>query len=149
MNTNADIPALAPGLRYRARQIVTERQTVPRVEPGWPGFSDMPPVFATAMMIGFIEQTCILALRPCLQSGQHTVGTHVEVSHVAATPVGMAVTAEVELVSVEGRSLLFKVACHDEAGLIGEGTHRRAIVDVARFLGKLEDKRRAASASED
>jgi len=54
-----------------------------------------------------------------------------------ATPVGMAVTARIELVSVEGRSLLFKVACHDEAGLIGEGTHRRAIVDAARFAETL------------
>ena len=57
-----------------------------------------------------------------------------------ATPVGMAVTARIELVSVEGRSLLFKVACHDEAGLIGEGTHRRAIIDAARFLEKLKVK---------
>jgi len=57
-----------------------------------------------------------------------------------ATPVGTAVTAPIELVSVEGWSLLFKVACHDEAGLIGEGTHRRAIIDAARFLEKLKVK---------
>lgn len=140
MNASGDIPALVPGLTFEARQIVTDRQTVPRVEPDWNGFSDMPPVFATAMMVGFIEQTCILALQPYLSPEQRTVGTHVDVSHVAATPVGMAVTARIELVSVEGRSLLFKVACHDEAGLIGEGTHRRAIIDAARFLEKLKVK---------
>jgi len=62
------------------------------------------------------------------------------VSHVAATPVGMTVTAEIELIGIEGKALLFKVACRDEAGLIGEGKHRRAIVDVARFMHRLQEK---------
>ncbi|MNH36783.1 Fluoroacetyl-CoA thioesterase [compost metagenome] len=100
----------------------------------------MPPVLATAMMIGFIEQTCIEGLRPFLLPGQRTVGTHVDVSHVAATPVGMKVTATVELVAVEGRALLFKVECHDEAGLIGAGSHRRAVIDLARFNERLAAK---------
>ena len=136
-----DIPV---GLRHRGRQVVQPRQTVPQVEPAWPGFSDMPPVFAAAMMIGFIEQTCVTALRPWLAPGQHAVGTHVDVSHVAATPVGMTITAEIELVSVQRRTLLFKVSCHDDAGLVGEGTHRRAIIDVARFMARLNEKSSAA-----
>lgn len=138
---------LNPGLRHSERQTVTLRQTVPAVEPDWPGFRDMPAVFATAMMIGFIEQTCIQALRSYLSAGQHTVGTQIEVSHVAATPVGMTVTATVELIAVEGRSLLFAVSCRDDAGLIGEGTHRRAIIDLPRFLARLDQKTRPSGAA--
>ncbi len=131
---------LRPGLMHSEKMTVRPRHTVPEVEPSWSGFADMPPVLATAMMVGFIEQTAIVALRPHLPPGRHTVGVHVDVNHIAATPVGMAVTATVELLEVEGRSLLFKVACHDEAGLIGEGTHRRAIIDIERFLERLKTK---------
>jgi len=106
----------------------------------WPGFADMPAVFATAMMVGFMEQTCIEALRPYLEEGQRTVGTHVDMSHVAATPVGMVVEARVELVEVQGKALVFKVACSDEAGPIGEGVHRRAIIDLRRFEERLAAK---------
>lgn len=134
------------GLRHSEQQRVTPRQLVPAVEASWPGFADMPPVFATAMMIGFIEQTCINALRPYLTEGQHTVGVRVDVSHVAPTPAGMLVTAEVELVTVEGRTLTFKVRCRDEAGLIGEGVHRRAIIDVQKFMDKLARRNAAAPA---
>lgn len=133
-------PTLAVGLRHSAQLTVDSRHTVSEVDPSWLGFQDMPPVLATAMMIGFIEQTCIMGLRPFLAPGQHTVGTYVDVNHVAATPVGMKVTAEVELIEIKGKALLFKVSCHDEAGLIGEGTHRRAIIDVARFMQRLEEK---------
>jgi len=128
------------GMRHEDRMIVGEPHTVPNVASEWAGFRDMPPVFATAMMIGFIEQTCIEALRPHLAAGQRTVGTHVDVGHVAATPVGMTVKACVELVEVDGRSLLFRVSCHDEVGLIGEGVHRRAIIDLDHFLRKLTTK---------
>lgn len=133
-------PVLAPGLKHQQTLTVAHRHTVPQVAPDWPGFADMPPVFATAMMIGFIEQTCIEGLRPFLSSAQRTVGTHVDVGHTAATPVGMKVTASVELVAIEGRSLLFKVECRDEVGLIGEGMHRRAIIELERFTQRLLEK---------
>lgn len=133
-------PVLAPGLKHQQTLTVADRHTVPQVAPDWPGFADMPPVFATAMMIGFIEQTCIEGLRPFLSSAQRTVGTHVDVGHTAATPVGMKVTASVELVAIEGRSLLFKVECRDEVGLIGEGMHRRAIIELERFTQRLLEK---------
>lgn len=136
---------LAVGLRHSGQLTVATRHTVPQVDTTWPGFQDMPPVLATAMMVAFIEETCIMGLRPFLSPGQGTVGTHVDVSHVAATPVGMSVTAEIELTGIEGRSLCFKVACRDEAGLIGEGTHRRAIIDVARFMQRLAEKAGRAS----
>lgn len=134
------VVSLQPGLRFESSQVVSEQQLVPNVAPDWPGFVGMPPVFATAMMIGFIEQTCIQALAPHLGPGQATVGTHVDVSHLAATPHGMRVTACVELVAIEGRALLFNVRCEDECGVIGEGLHRRAIIDTARFLQKLATK---------
>lgn len=131
---------LEAGLRHSEEFAVESRHTVPEVDRTWAGFQDMPPVLATAMMIAFMEQTCIQGLRPFLAPGQHTVGIHVDVGHVAATPVGMKVTAEVELVEIDGRTLLFKVACSDETGLIGEGLHRRAIIDVARFMQRLQEK---------
>lgn len=131
---------LAIGLRHSEQFIVEARHTVPEIDAAWSGFQDMPPVLATAMMVAFIEQTCIQGLRPFLAAGQHTVGIHVDVGHVAATPVGMKVTADVELVEIDGRALLFKVSCSDEAGVIGEGMHRRAIIDVARFMQRLQEK---------
>lgn len=133
-------PTLTVGLLHREQMVVADRHTVPRVALDWSGFRDMPPVFATAMMIGFIEQTCIEALHSYLSPEQRTVGTHVDVSHIAATPVGMTVTANVELIEAEGRILLFRVACHDDAGLIGEGLHRRAIIDLDRFMQRLASK---------
>ena len=134
-------PTLAVGLHHSERMTVEPRHTVPQVDPAWPGFQDMPPVFATAMMVAFIEQTCIMGLRPFLLPGQHTVGTHVDVSHVAATPVGMQVRAEVELTGIEGKALHFKVSCHDESGLVGEGTHRRAIIGMQGFMQRLAQKK--------
>lgn len=144
MNT---MKVIRSGLRQEATQTVTTAQTVPALESSWPGFEGMPPVFATAMMIGFIEQTCALVVRDLLEDGQGTVGTHVNVSHVAATPVGMRVTAKIELVAVEGRNLDYSVQCFDEIGLIGEGTHRRAVIDSARFLKRVEAKVGVSTAS--
>jgi fluoroacetyl-CoA thioesterase len=131
---------LAVGLRHRERLTVAPNHTVPKIDPSWAGFKEMPPVFATAMMIAFVEQTCILALRPFLSPDQRTVGTHVEVSHLAPTPVGMDVMADIELVAIDGKSLSFNISCHDAGGLIGAGTHRRAIIDINRFTHRLQDK---------
>ncbi|MGE9762859.1 thioesterase family protein [Pseudomonas sp. PDM20] len=138
-------PVLAVGLTHNETLIVEQRHTVPQVATDWPGFADMPPVFATAMMIGFIEQTCIEGLRPVLTPEQRTVGTQVDVSHIAATPVGMKVTAAVELIAIDGKSLLFRVECRDEAGVIGAGTHRRAIIDLQRFVQRLGEKSAAVA----
>lgn len=129
----------AVGLLHTETMWVEPRHTVSQVA-DWPGFSDMPPVFATAMMVGFMEQTCIMALRGHLAAGQGTVGTHVDMSHLAATPVGHTVTATVELVAVEGRQLRFKVECRDDAEVIGRGVHDRFIIDSARFAAKAAGK---------
>ena len=87
-------PTLKPGLRRVQELFIDEGQTVPALSGTFPGFADMPPVLATAFMVGFIEWTSIEALRPYLEPDERSVGTLVDVTHVAATPVGMTVTAE-------------------------------------------------------
>jgi fluoroacetyl-CoA thioesterase len=132
--------ALIAGLTYEAEIIVTRDMLVPHFSDKLAAFADMPPVFATAMMVGFIEATCIECLRGHLNDGQHTVGTRVNVSHLAATPEGMKVRVSVELEHIDRRMLSFRVEAFDEMGLIGEGTHQRAIIDVERFMKKVHDK---------
>jgi fluoroacetyl-CoA thioesterase len=129
------------GLRHSATIRVTPEVTVPALPAVLGSLADMPPVLATAYMVAFIEATCIAAVKPHLAPGQHSVGVLVDVNHVAATPVGMNVTAEVELVAVEGRKLRFKVRCRDDKDVIAEGFHERFIIDVAKFMARLEAKR--------
>ncbi len=123
---------LSPGLKHQESMTVERHHIVPEVG-RWAGFTDMPPVFATVMMIGFVEQTCILALRPYLDQRSGTVGTHVDMSHMAPTPVGGEVTAKIHLDAIDGKKLTFSVTVTDDYGLIGEGTHERAIIDRSRF----------------
>jgi fluoroacetyl-CoA thioesterase len=128
------------GLRHSQTITVTPELTVPEVSTAFAQFRDMPPVFATALMVGFVEDTCVAALRPFLSQGQRTVGIGVNLTHSAVTPVGMKVTAEVELVEVDGRRLKFRVVCRDDAETIGEGWHERAIIDHDRFLARVAAK---------
>lgn len=128
------------GLRHSARLSVDDTLIVPNVSPKLEAFKDMPSVFATAFMVGFIEATCIEAIAPFLEEGEHSVGTHIDMSHVAATPIGMTVTAEVELTAIDKRTLLFKVSAHDDAGLIGEGMHRRGVINVDKFKERVAQK---------
>ena len=132
---------LKPGLRHSATIRVTEQLAVPASGRLLGASAEMPPVFATANMIAFIEWTCVAALAPYLAPHQRTVGTRIEISHSAATPIGMDVTAEIELVEIDGRRLRFKVSCRDEAEPIGEGFHERMIVDHDRFMARLARKR--------
>lgn len=135
-------PEVLPiGLRHSETMLVMPRHTVPGLGYGWLGFSDMPQVFATAVMIGFIEQTCIQALRPFLPEAKRTVGTHVDVSHVAPTPIGQLVTTSIELTEQVGKRLRFRVTCSDGTGIVGEGKHERAIVDFERFVQKVAQSR--------
>ena len=144
MQTAETGPVLRPGLRFSHSMRVDESLTVPAVSRRFTGFADMPPVFATAFMVGFMEWTCIEALRPYLAPGEQTVGTRVDMSHMAATPAGLTVTAEVELVAVEGRKLRFRVSLRDEREPIGEGFHERAIIRTESFLRRVGAKRAAA-----
>ena len=94
------------------------------------------PVLATPMMIALMERTCNESVVPHLDEGQGTVGTLVNVSHTAATPVGMRVWCESELLEVDRRRLVFRVQAFDERGPIGEGTHERFVIDTAKFQAK-------------
>lgn len=97
-------------------------------------------VYATAMMIALMEKAAVLSVEPYLEEGQGTVGTHVNMSHCSATPVGMKVWAETELIEIDRRKLTFKVAAYDERGLIGEGRHERFIIDNVKFQQKANSK---------
>jgi fluoroacetyl-CoA thioesterase len=131
---------LKAGLRHIATLTVSEALSVPAQARLFDPATEMPPVFATAQMIAFVEWTCVAALAPYLGTHQRTVGTRVEMTHTAATPIGMTVTAEVELVAIDGRTLRFKVACRDEKEPIGEGFHERTVIDHDRFMARLARK---------
>ncbi len=122
------------GIKGRREQTVTPEMSAARIGSG------LVEVFATPMMVALIEQTCLESVLPQLEEGQGTVGTLVNVSHVSATPVGMRVWCESELVEVDRRRLVFKVKAYDECGLIGEGTHERFIIDNAKFMEKIKNK---------
>ncbi len=98
-------------------------------------------VFATPAMIALIEETAWRSVVPYLEKGQCTVGTRLDISHVAPTPCGMAVKCETELIEVDGRKLKFKADVYDETGLIGTGTHERFIVNSEKFQAKADSKR--------
>jgi fluoroacetyl-CoA thioesterase len=132
---------LQAGLRHRFTDRVPVERTVPHLYPDSPEMALMPEVFATGFMVGLIEWTCVQLLEPHLDwPREMTVGTHIDVSHEAATPPGMAVTVEVELVAVEGRRLRFAVRAEDEADTIARGTHERHVIDAARFSARVAEK---------
>ena len=132
--------AIPNGLDHTQCLQVSDRLLVPAFAPEFSGFADLPPVFATACLVGFVEWACVEALRPYLDEGCQTVGTHVHLSHVAPTPKGMKVTARVELIEIKDRSLCFRVECFDEQGRIGSGYHERAVIDMDRFMSKVRAK---------
>jgi fluoroacetyl-CoA thioesterase len=135
---------LRPGLVHAQTMTVAEALAVPAMGRAFVGATDMPPVFATAAMIAFVEWTCVAALAPFLEPHQRSVGTLVDMTHIAATPIGMRVTAEIELVGIDGRRLRFAASCRDEAEAIGAGFHERTVIDYARFMQRLGRKQRPA-----
>lgn len=133
--------SLRPGIEYEHRFTVTDAKTVPALYPEAPEFQAMPAVFATGFMVGFLEWACIRAVNPHLDwPAEQTVGTHVDVSHAAATPAGFEVTAKVRLMEVDGRRLVFEVEAHDGVELITKGTHERFVIDGRRFGERLARK---------
>jgi predicted thioesterase len=122
------------------RTFEIEREVTPEVTADRYGNKGVE-VFATPALIALLEQTAIGCVAPTLAEGQGTVGTRVEVQHLAATPVGMKVTARVELVEVDGRRLVFNVEAHDEREPIAKGTHERFIVNsMQKFLARAAEK---------
>jgi fluoroacetyl-CoA thioesterase len=125
---------LAPGLKYSQAVKVTDEMTPGHLR------GDAIRVLSTPDMIRLIEQTAIQAVQSQLKPGQTTVGTRVDIAHLAATPEGMTVTIAVELTAVDRRRLGFRVEVHDEVEKVGEGTHERFIIDREQRLPRLQTK---------
>lgn len=133
---------LKPGIRYTHQYVVPPSKTVPALYPESAEFLVMPEVFATGFLVGFLEWACIKAINPHLDwPHEQTVGTHIHVSHEAATPPGLEVRATVELLAVEGRKLTFSVEAHDGVDLISKGLHERHVIDKLKFDAKVLAKR--------
>ncbi len=132
---------LQPGIEHQFTYKITEKKTVPALYPESNEFLVMPEVFATGFMVGLIEWTCIQAVNPHLDwPEEQTVGTHISVSHLAATPPGLEVSAKVKLIEVDGRRLLFEVEAHDGVDLITRGQHERFVINAVKFNSKLKTK---------
>lgn len=135
--------SLKPGIRYEHKFVVPTSKTVPALYPESEEFAAMPEVFATGFLVGFLEWACIKAINPHLDWPQEqSVGTHIDVSHEAATPPGLEVTATIELVEVDGRRLVFAVEAHDGVDLISKGRHERFIINKEKFNAKVGTKKR-------
>lgn len=130
--------ALEPGLTGRAEILVGTSDTAPRVGSGKIA------VLATPRMVNLMEEAALDAAEHLLPEGKQSLGTYLDVSHIAATPIGMRVTATAELLEVDGRKLLFRVRAEDEVDLIGEGLHHRVVVTAATFQSRIDEKARKA-----
>ena len=126
---------LKPGLEARKTDTVTDRNTASALGSG--GLA----VYATPAMISLTESSALSAVDTILPYGWSTVGTELNVRHLSATPVGMKVHARAELLSINGRALVFKVEAFDESGKIGEGVHGRFIVENEKFLARAQGKK--------
>ena len=131
---------LKPGLTHRLAYTVPENKTVPYTYPEAPVIASMPRVFATGFMIVLIEWACTELLAKHLDAGEGSVGIHVDVSHLAATPPGMTVTVDVECVEIVGPRVTFQVKAHDGVDLIGEGRHERFVVLWDKFNARVAAK---------
>lgn len=134
-------PSLQIGISAVHRYTVPYSKTVPALYPESAHFVAMPAVFATGFMVGLLEWACILALDEHLDAPhEQSLGTHIDVSHCAPTPVGLEVTVHATLLAIDGRKLTFKVAAHDGIEWIASGRHERVVIDRIRFDTKVSDK---------
>jgi predicted thioesterase len=125
---------LHPGLTGSAEILVGTRDTAPHVGSG------KVKVLATPVMVSLMEEASLNAVEGLLPPGHQTVGTRLDITHVAATPVGLRVTARAEVTRVEGRRVTFRVWADDERERIGEGTHERIVIEVSRFDRRAQEK---------
>jgi fluoroacetyl-CoA thioesterase len=131
---SSTVSRITPGLTGTTEIIVGPEHTAPFVGSGRIA------VLATPVMINLIEAAALAAVEHLLPPGHQSLGTHLDVSHVAATPVGLRVTASAEVLGVEGRTITFRVEARDEFEPIGGGTHQRVVVSVARFDERVQRK---------
>ncbi len=129
---NTKIPQ---GIKHKTEKKVTPEDTAAHFGSG------LIEVFATPAMIGMMENTAHLCVQPFLPEGSITLGIEINAKHIKATPVGMKVFCEVELISVEGKKLIFVINVWDEVGEIGTATHTRYIVDAKKFMEKLSTQK--------
>jgi len=132
---------LRPGLARTFRYRVPDSKTVPRIYPEAPDFQMMPAVLATGYFVALAEWACIELIKPHLDwPGEQSLGTHVNLSHTAATPPGFTVEVRTRLESVEGRKLTFSVSASDGVDTISTGMHERHVIDAVRFERKVAAK---------
>jgi len=127
-------PELKAGLSGTAEIVVGTRDTAPHVGSGRIG------VLATPIMVNLMEAAALQAVERYMPAGHQTVGTHLDVRHFAATPVGLRVRAHAEVVKVEGRTLTFRIRAEDEREPIGDGVHERLVINVERFDARMQAK---------
>jgi predicted thioesterase len=127
-------PQLQPGVIGTTEILVGTRDTAPHIGSG------KIKVLATPVMVSLMEEAALNDVEGFLPPGHQTVGTRLDITHTAATPVGLRVTATAELIRMDGRRLTFRVWAQDEREKIGEGTHERIIVDVSRFDARAQEK---------
>jgi len=132
--TTLDLTAIHPGLTGTASLVVAPEHTAPRIGSGRIA------VLATPVMINVIEAAALAAVEHLLPAGHQSLGIRLDVRHFAATPVGLRVTATAEVTAVEGRTITFRVEARDEREVIGDGTHERVVVNVARFDERVQRK---------
>lgn len=129
-----DLTQIQPGLKGSVEIVVGEQHTAPHVGSG------RVRVLATPIMINLMEAAALQAVEGLLPAGHQTVGIHLDVTHVAATPVGMRVRAHAELMRVDKRTLFFDVSAEDEKERIGGGVHERIVINLAKFDARMQDK---------
>jgi predicted thioesterase len=129
-----ELTQLKTGLTGTAELLVGVEHTAPSIGSG------LVPVLATPVMINVIEAAALAAVEHLLPAGHQSLGIHLDVRHFAATPIGMRVYATAELTAVDGRTLTFRVAARDETEPIGDGSHQRVVVNVARFDARVQKK---------
>lgn len=122
------------GLKSRAEVLVNGSNIANAVGSG------LVPVFSTPSMIALMENAAVRAIQGRLEQGESSVGTHMDITHDAPTPVSVKVWAEAEVTAVDGRKVTFSVVAYDEKGPIGKGTHERTIIRVDKFLAKANAK---------
>ena len=129
-----ELALVRPGLTGNAELVVGAEHTAPRIGSG------KVHVLATPVMINLFEAAALAAVERLLPPGHQSLGTVLSIRHIAATPVGMRVTASASVERVEGRTVFFRVEAHDEKELIGDGTHERVVVNVAKFDQRVQKK---------
>ena len=129
-----DLTQIQPGLKGSVEIVVGEEHTAPHVGSG------RVRVLATPIMINLMEAAALQAVEGLLPAGHQTVGIHLDVTHVAATPVGMRVRAHAQLIRVDKRTLFFDVSAEDEKERIGGGVHERIVINLAKFDARMQDK---------